>query len=73
MGLIILACLIAFLTMVAYRRRKLRHATAIPEREAAEKDTGETSRAMEDIELQEIFLAETEPECEVQNNKEASC
>ena len=59
--------------MVAYRRRKLRHATAIPEREAAEKDTGETSRAMEDIELQEIFLAETEPECEVQNNKEASC
>ena len=73
MGLIILACLIAIVAVIAYRRRQLRLATRVPEWEAADQDKVETLRAIENIEQVESFLPEMKLESEVPSNKQTYC
>ena len=64
-GLMFLACIIAFLAVVAYRRWQQSQATTMPEWEATEQGKAETFRALEDMALEESFLPEKKIEPEV--------
>jgi hypothetical protein len=66
-GFMFLAIILAFIALVAYRRRRLQQATVVPAWEANERGQAVTCQALEEVLMTETFLPENQEVEEVKN------